>query len=45
MDAIARAIEGLGITVEQMHAESAYGQFEVVCKYDAALKACNLSFP
>jgi hypothetical protein len=39
MDDIAEAIEGLGMTVEQLHTEAAHGQFEVVCRYDEALKA------
>lgn len=43
MDEIVEALEGLGMPVEQLHAEAAHGQFEVVTTHDDALqvRACS----
>ncbi|CAG9465626.1 unnamed protein product [Pedinophyceae sp. YPF-701] len=41
MSAIVDAIEGLGLEVEQIHAESAGGQFEVVIGHVGALAAAD----
>lgn len=38
MDEIVEALEELGMPVEQLHAESAHGQFEVVTTHDDPLQ-------
>ena len=38
MDDIVEALEDLGLPVEQLHGESAPGQFEVVTTHDEALQ-------
>lgn len=38
MDDMVEALEDLGLPVEQLHAESAPGQFEIVTTHDDALQ-------
>ncbi|GAB4819625.1 hypothetical protein N2152v2_006671 [Parachlorella kessleri] len=41
LDALGEALHGLGIEVEQVHPESAPGQFEVAVRYRDAIQACD----
>jgi glutamine synthetase len=42
MDDIVEAVEELGQTVEQLHAEAAPGQYEIVTTHDDALQVWTL---